>query len=83
MTAYNESLGPPFIWKILFAFVFLEYLNSYICFMFFTIIFFFFFTIFYPGWLSVITRNNIIWNKICENKLISKQTMPINISQCR
>ena len=36
MTAYDESLGPPVvIWRLLFAFVFLEYLNTYICFLFF------------------------------------------------
>ena len=35
MTAYNESLEPPVIWRLLFAFVFLEYLNTYICFIFF------------------------------------------------
>ena len=52
MTAYNESLGPPFIWKILFAFVFLEYLNSYICFIFFTIIVVFFYY-HYIFWLSL------------------------------
>ena len=35
MTAYDESLGPPVIWR-LFAFVLLEYLNTYTCFIFFT-----------------------------------------------
>ena len=36
MTAYFKSLGPPVMWRFLFAFVFLEYLNTYICFLFFT-----------------------------------------------
>ena len=36
MTAYDESLGPSVIWRLLVAFVFLEYLNTYICFIFFT-----------------------------------------------
>ena len=35
MTAYDESLGPPVIWRLLLAFVFLECLNTYICFIFF------------------------------------------------
>ena len=35
MTAYDESLGPPVIWRLLFAFVFLECLSTYICFIFF------------------------------------------------
>ena len=34
MTAYNESSGPPVIWRSLFAFAFLEYLNTYNCFKF-------------------------------------------------
>ena len=37
MTAYDESTGPPVIWRLLFAFVFLEYLNNCICFIFSTI----------------------------------------------
>ena len=36
MTAYNESLGPPVIWRLLFAFAFLGYLSTYFCFIFFT-----------------------------------------------
>ena len=36
MTEEDESLGPPVIWRLLSAFVFLEYLNIYICFIFFT-----------------------------------------------
>ena len=35
MTAY-ESTGPPVTWKLFVAFVFLEYLNAFICFIFFT-----------------------------------------------
>ena len=36
MNALDESTGPPVIWRLLFTFVFLEYLNIYICFIFFT-----------------------------------------------
>ena len=35
MTVYDQSLGSPVVWGLLFAFVFLEYLNTYICFIFF------------------------------------------------
>ena len=38
MTGYDERTGPPVIWRFLFAFMFLEYLNIYICFIFFTYI---------------------------------------------
>ena len=34
MAAYDESSEPP-IWRLLFAFVILEYLNTYNCFIFF------------------------------------------------
>ena len=36
MTAHDESKEPSVIWRLLFAFVFLEYLNTYICVIFFT-----------------------------------------------
>ena len=36
MTGYDECTGPPVIWRFLFAFMFLEYLNTYICFIFFS-----------------------------------------------
>ena len=36
MTGYNESLGPSVLWRLLFAFVFLGHLTTYICFIFFT-----------------------------------------------
>ena len=35
MAAYYENLGPPVIRWLLFASVFLEYLNAFICFTFF------------------------------------------------
>ena len=36
MTSYDESLGPHVNWRLLFAFVFVECLNTYISFIFFT-----------------------------------------------
>ena len=36
MIAYDESTGSPVIWRSLIPFMFLEYLNTYICFIFFT-----------------------------------------------
>ena len=53
MTAYNESLGPPVLWKLLFAFVFLGYLTTYICFTFFTNILFYKLLFFIVFWLSL------------------------------
>ena len=35
MTVYGKSTGPLIIWRLLFAFMSLEYLNTYICFTFF------------------------------------------------
>ena len=32
MTAYDERLGPPVLWRLLFEFVFSGYLTTYICF---------------------------------------------------
>ena len=53
MTAYDESLEPPVIWRLLFAFVFLEYLNTYNCFIFFTNILVYKLLFFIAFWLSL------------------------------
>ena len=29
MTVYDERTGPPVTWRLLFAFVFVEYINTY------------------------------------------------------
>ena len=36
ITECNESTGSPVIWTLLFAFVLLEFLNAYLCFIFYT-----------------------------------------------
>ena len=36
MTACHENTRPPVIWRLLFTFVFLEYLKNYLCFIIFT-----------------------------------------------
>ena len=53
MTAYNVSLGPPVIWRLLFAFVFLGYLATYICFIFFANILVYNLLFFIVFWLSL------------------------------
>ena len=53
MAAYDESFGPPVISRLLFAFVFLEYLNNYICFLFFTNILFYKLLFFIAFWRSL------------------------------
>ena len=53
MAAYDESLGPPVIWRLLFAFVLLEYLNAYICFIFFRNILVYKLLFFVVFWLSL------------------------------
>ena len=53
MTSYDGSLGPPVIWRLLFAFVFLEYLNTYICYIFFRNILVYKLLFFVVFWLSL------------------------------
>ena len=53
MAAYDESLGPPITWRLLFAFVFLEYLDTYICFIFFRNILVYKLLFFAVFWLSL------------------------------
>ena len=53
MTAYNKSLGPPVIWRLLLAFVFLGCLTTYICFIFFTNILVYKLLFFIAFWLSL------------------------------
>ena len=68
MTAYDESSGPLAIWTLLFAYVFLEYLNTYICFIFFgnILVFFFFFS------LSLGYHYIIFWCRlVCSNGTFS------------
>ena len=52
MTVYDENSGPPTIWR-LFAFVFLGFLNTYICFIFFTSILVYKLLSFIVCWLSL------------------------------
>ena len=52
MTAYDESSGPHAIWR-LFAFVFLEFLNTYICLILFTNILVYKLLSFIVCWLSL------------------------------
>ena len=53
MAAYDEGLGPPVIWRSLLAFVFLEYLNTFICYIFFTNILVYKLLLFIVFWLSL------------------------------
>ena len=53
MTSYDGSLEPPVIWRLLFAFVFLEYLNTYICYIFFRNILVYKLLFFVVFWLSL------------------------------
>ena len=53
MTAHDKSTEPPLIWRLLFTFVFLEYLNNYICFIFFTNILVYKLLFFIVVWLSL------------------------------
>ena len=53
MIAYNESLRPPVLCRLLFAFVFLGYLTAYICFIFFINILVYKLLFFIVFWLSL------------------------------
>ena len=53
MTSYDENLGPPVIWRLLFAFLFLGYLATYICSIFFTNILVYKLLLFAVFWLSL------------------------------
>ena len=74
MAAYDESFGPPIISRLLFAFVFLEYLNTYICFLFFTNILVYKLLFFIVFWRSL---------HLDEFMTVFPFLMPVNVQEWR